>query len=344
MLQPLFPHDDEADDEPKKDEEYILQHRHNRRIEPISKGLVPPSPLHHEIPEEKPKGNPAATLIRSKVEAAYAHEPSAAQEIKELTEAPKPRSKHQEFMYKLSTSGKPLAQIHSEWHRYYAGLPDNEKHEVWREFYENSARQPSAYAQYIQQQHSSSAANTLQKPEMYKPVVAEHTPPTLPYKDRRSVATIKRQILRSAATDSKARERRKQHVRSVLFGLGSGAIVLIVLLFGFFNQMIIAPFIEPSRYVSNTPIILSSDDIAASSTPEVIIPKINVQIPVIYDPNSSNETDIENDLENGVTHYSTTVLPGQKGNTAFFGHSSNNIFNPGKYKFAFVLLHTPRSR
>jgi LPXTG-site transpeptidase (sortase) family protein len=33
-------------------------------------------------------------------------------------------------------------------------------------------------------------------------------------------------------------------------------------------------------------------------------------------------------------------MPGQLGNTAFFGHSSNNIFNQGKYKFAFVLLHT----
>jgi LPXTG-site transpeptidase (sortase) family protein len=41
-----------------------------------------------------------------------------------------------------------------------------------------------------------------------------------------------------------------------------------------------------------------------------------------------------------VVHYPTTVLPGQQGNAAFFGHSSNNIFNSGKYKFAFVLLHT----
>lgn len=41
-----------------------------------------------------------------------------------------------------------------------------------------------------------------------------------------------------------------------------------------------------------------------------------------------------------MVHYPTTVMPGQIGNTAFFGHSSNNIFNPGKYKFAFVLLHT----
>ena len=39
-------------------------------------------------------------------------------------------------------------------------------------------------------------------------------------------------------------------------------------------------------------------------------------------------------------HYPSTTLPGQTGNAAFFGHSSNNIFNKGKYKFAFVLLHT----
>jgi sortase A len=38
-------------------------------------------------------------------------------------------------------------------------------------------------------------------------------------------------------------------------------------------------------------------------------------------------------------HYPSTVLPGQNGNAAFFGHSSGNIFNNGKYKFAFTLLH-----
>jgi sortase A len=44
-------------------------------------------------------------------------------------------------------------------------------------------------------------------------------------------------------------------------------------------------------------------------------------------------------LEQGVIHYPSTAVPGQQGNAAYFGHSSNNIFNKGKYKFAFVLLH-----
>jgi len=47
---------------------------------------------------------------------------------------------------------------------------------------------------------------------------------------------------------------------------------------------------------------------------------------------------VENALEDGVVHYADTALPGQDGNTVIVGHSSNNIFNQGKYKFAFVLL------
>jgi sortase A len=61
---------------------------------------------------------------------------------------------------------------------------------------------------------------------------------------------------------------------------------------------------------------------------------------VSYAATSDNENIIENDLEGGVVHYPSTVDPGQNGNAAFCGHSSNNIFNPGQYKFAFVLLHT----
>jgi sortase A len=110
-------------------------------------------------------------------------------------------------------------------------------------------------------------------------------------------------------------------------------------LFGFFNEVIISPFIQPSRKISETPIIVDTASAPVSSNPEVIIPKINVEIPVDYSQTTTDESAIENALDKGVVHYPTTVMPGQAGNTAFFGHSSNNIFNPGKYKFAFVLLH-----
>jgi sortase A len=111
-------------------------------------------------------------------------------------------------------------------------------------------------------------------------------------------------------------------------------------LFGFFNERFIAPFITPSRTISSTPIITditNSEDI--SPNPVIIIPKINIEIPVVYDEPSIDESAVQHSLEKGILHYPTTSNPGEQGNAVFFGHSSSNILNNGKYKFAFVLLN-----
>jgi sortase A len=113
--------------------------------------------------------------------------------------------------------------------------------------------------------------------------------------------------------------------------------MILIFMFSFFNERIIAPFIQPSRTAGNIPFIASGGDVGTN--PEVIIPKINVEIPVVYDASATNDTVIQQDLMQGVVHYAGTAAPGQNGNLVIVGHSSNNILNPGKYKFAFVLLH-----
>lgn len=67
------------------------------------------------------------------------------------------------------------------------------------------------------------------------------------------------------------------------------------------------------------------------------IAKINVHVPVIYEP-STQEATIQTALQNGVVHYGNTAVPGQTGNVAIFGHSSNDWWEPGNFKFVFVLL------
>ena len=130
----------------------------------------------------------------------------------------------------------------------------------------------------------------------------------------------------------------RHHIQSLLFGLSMGGTVLLILLFGFFNEYIIAPFIQPSRNITNMPIIASNITAEQAAQPTVIVPKIGIQIPVDFALTSNAEATIQNSLENGVVHYPSTVLPGQNGNGAYFGHSSQNIFNNGKAKFAFVRL------
>lgn len=295
-----------------------------------SSGYVLPSNKKQVAPKDHHNRNAAANVIRKKLDAAYAEEPGAKQELAELAHAEKPLSKHQKFLQDLQNHSTSIADIQTKWHQYYVALPADEKHEVWQEFYEEQAAS-SRYAQFTDQ--ASQSPNGV--------VVSKHEPttPSASHKrlrDTRSSRDLKNHVRHTVAKNR--REERKGPLSSIFFGLATGGAVLIILLFGLFNERIIAPFIQPSRNVSATPIILSDASIAADGTTKIIIPKINVEIPVDYSVPSMKEDDIQKGLEGGVVHYPSTVRPGEQGNSAIFGHSSNNIFNPGKYKFAFVLL------
>ena len=60
---------------------------------------------------KKDKANPAAELIRYKLDAIYKDEPAAKQELAEVSTFAKPLSKHQKFIKELSSSGKPLPEV-----------------------------------------------------------------------------------------------------------------------------------------------------------------------------------------------------------------------------------------
>jgi LPXTG-site transpeptidase (sortase) family protein len=291
-----------------------------------------PTPNHHgqPAPAGAPDAKTAADLIRQKVSRLYGDEPNAQQELTETENLPR-RSKHQEFMYRLGTSGKDLASIQTEWHSYYQGLPENEKQQVWQEFYASQSRltgQPASPQTLAEHKHQAARPKPTRAPAAQSRKL----------RDARSADDIQEAIRDKVTAGGKLQA--KHHLQSLLFGLGIGLIVVIIFLFSFFNEVVIAPFIQPSRTAAATPLIVSGNNIAAKAQPEIIIPKINVEIPVDYSQTTTNEAAIENALENGVVHYPSTALPGQNGNAAFFGHSSNNIFNKGKYKFAFVLLRT----
>ncbi len=286
-------------------------------------------PLHGNVQPGNTSANPAADLIRQKLADLYVDEPKAKEEIAEIDQVSH-RSKHQQYMYDLSHSGKSLAEIQTAWHNYYVNLPNAEKHEVWQEFYVNHSQAASHHSSAdTPRDHNNKAVAT--------PAAPHHARPTpSPKHDMRSVSDIKKQLIDTIGTRSK--KQRNPHVQSLLFGLGAGFIVLLIFMFGFFNERFIAPFITPSKNVSSTPIIIDPNSVAVGPESKIVIPKINVEVPVIYDEPTIDEAAIQRALEKGVVHYPTTSNPGEIGNGVIFGHSANNILNKGKYKFAFVLL------
>lgn len=286
-------------------------------------------PLTLNLPEPEDRGNnDAANLIRSKLDSIYAAEPDAVGEAIESVRSGR-HSKHQKFMAELTASGRPFAQIQTEWHEYYQALPDNEKHDVWNEFY--SAQESAKPAFHTQSSMINPSAGAFSG-SVEAPVTPQAA---VPKRGRtETVAGLKKQL--AARVGTRGKLSRKQHLKSMMIGLGAGVFMLLVLSFGFFNERFIAPFISPSKNVSGTPLISGS---SVSKESKIIIPKINVEVPVVYDVKTIEEDAVQAGLERGVVHYATTSNPGEKGNGAIFGHSSNNLLNKGKYKFAFVLLN-----
>ncbi|QQS19396.1 sortase [Candidatus Saccharibacteria bacterium] len=339
--------------------------------------IFPDNPLRPE-----PADSAAVELIRQKVSRAYGQEPSASEELVKAKHDRAP-SKHQLFMKQLAEAGKNLAEVQTEWHHYYTQLPDDEKREVWDEFY--AANEYTPYQKLFQKQQPVqsraqieprviNAAQTPYVPDqnatalngvMVGDLSTPRTvlPPKTKRKKRKSGAAKKTgELIRKTkvgrrVADSRTAEKTRHikqkiqqkvsaggrlearhHIQSLLFGLGVGAIMLLFLLFGFFNEYIITPFIQPSSKVSSMPIIVSNISADQAANPTVIVPKINIQIPIDFNLTTTDESTIQSSLENGIVHYSSTVKPGQNGNGAYFGHSSQNLLNSGKYKFAFVRL------
>ena len=72
----------------------------------------------------------------------------------------------------------------------------------------------------------------------------------------------------------------------------------------------------------------------------IIIPKINVDAPVNYDVSTEYNDQMEA-MRNGLAYFGipgANSKPGQVGNTPIAGHSSNDVFETGNYKFIFAQL------
>jgi len=347
--------------------------QNNQPYQPMDNSQIYPEPragaLNHGNNVIQPADkDPAVEMIRQKIQNLYAEEPDAKEEITEAVHHTHPGSKHQQFMAGLNASGRSIAEIQAAWHSYYIDLPDNEKHEVWQEFYIQNGNTAAAAPGQASQPATlvnpnpllAQAAQAVPAAPVHQPAQASqitshaavHHRVTHRHRaaaraavsaHREKASAVKKRIIetvKSAAADGgNGKLTHKHHLQSLFFGLGCGAVVIVIFLFSFFNEVIIAPFIQPSRDVNNTPVIVDTASAVITGGTKIIIPKINLEIPVDYSQTTTSEAAIETALDSGIVHYPSTTKPGETGNAAYFGHSSNNIFNPGKYKFAFVLLH-----
>ena len=262
----------------------------------------------------------AADLVRKKIAKLQDHEPAAEAELIEA-KRPGKHSKHQQYLLDLHASGDTMEDIQVKWHEYYQGLSKDDKFDVWKEFYDHKSTTKAQTAGVFKSE-----------------AVSPHSPSTVIAKSTKG------------ESETPAKLGIMHHLKSIGFGLMAGVLFLSVYMFTFFNERFIIPFVTPST-ISASSQIITVPNAQVSEEPRIIIPKLNVEAPVVYGVQfiqpGETEADFEERtqeaLETGVVHYPTSQLPGEAGNgfnsnTVIVGHSANNIFNRGDFKFAFMQL------
>ena len=199
-------------------------------------------------------------------------------------------------------------------------------HSAWQKYYQMYYERQSILQQYQTQQ----VAN---KPSEIAPVQTSKDESI----DQKQAMQELRTSIRNKVTESATRVRKSRHFIPAL----AGALVLIIFVGLQFNRQIVGTVlayttpgnIEPQNIIVDTTV---QEDVGPE--PKMIIPKINIDAPVVYgigpDYNSQMAA-----MQHGIAHFSipgANAVPGQVGNAVFAAHSSNDVFARGDYKFIFA--------
>ncbi len=133
--------------------------------------------------------------------------------------------------------------------------------------------------------------------------------------------------------------RRSRHFVPIVASLA----VILVFVFLQYNRVIfgaVNAYVSPGSIDPQNIVIDPSGATAVSEDPRLIIPKVNVDVPVLYDIGNDYDSQMAA-MEKGVAHFAipgASSHPGELGNTVISGHSSNDLFDRGEYKFIFAQL------
>lgn len=207
----------------------------------------------------------------------------------------------------LKNSSESLKIDQAEWKKY---------HSEWQNYYQK----------YYNDYYSRAAHNYIEKEKLKQEREKAE--------DEEIEEKLRRKI-RKKATDNAKKMKKSRRLLPFL----AGAIVVLFVLFLQYNRLIFAPimaYVSPgdspaSKIEAIDPTITQS----VSADPRLIIPKINVDVPIHFGI-SLNE--VMSAMNNGVAHYriaGASAYPGEVGNLVITGHSAGDVYSSNPYKYIF---------
>ena len=250
----------------------------------------------------------AAQLARKKVLAAYtAQAQKKAEEANAAKAQPGQHLKDQPVPQKINSES--WKKYHSAWQDYYQ--------KYYSQYYSNAARD------YIAKEKLREARDKAEEEEILSKSKASEKDSSLRIK------------IRKKATENAKKSRRMRK----FIPLFAGLTVALVILFLQYNRLIFAPImaymspgnVPASEIEALDPTITQT----VSADPRLIIPKLNVDVPVRYNVPLSG---IMQAMNNGVAHYriaGASAYPGEIGNFILTGHSAGDVYSSNPYKYIF---------
>lgn len=260
-------------------------------------------PVRTHVPTEDAQR--AAAIARQHVERTYAQQG-------EPNQAP---PDHTPQTHNFREQPYDLKQYHSAWQQYY--------HQYFYRY----------YASWWQEQKSQIERNAHEAAQAALPAQA----PEQEINEQQKIAKELRQKVRNQVKKQSHKVKSSTHFKPLLAAVTVGISFLLIN----YNQVLVGAikqYVAPGSTVTTPVIVEPSAQANVGPDPKIIIPKIGVDAPVVYDEPNVDETSYQRALERGVVRLGNTANPGTKGNVVIGGHSSNNVFNAGKYKYVFVNL------
>ena len=287
-------------------------------------------------PTPRESQSAAANVIRTQIDALYGDEPVAptAQTQEEVNPYERTHTPHPQ------PQAEQWKAYHSAWQtyyqKYYEAFYTHQQAQQKKQAHEQPAQQTHADAQSTGQSHGqhTSSSNGFFSSQ------PEPTPQPTPEDMSKDQALFElRQKLLGKVQSRAKKVRRSKHFIPVAAALS------VVLLFGFlqYNRVLIASvsaYVSPGSIDPQNIVIEPTGSSAVTADPRLIIPKINVDVPAIYDIGNDHNSQMAA-MEKGVAHFAipgASSRPGEVGNTVLSGHSSNDLFDAGDYKFIFAQL------
>jgi len=288
-------------------------------------------------PTPRESQSAAANVIRTQIDALYGDEPVAS--------TTQPQQDINPYERTHASHPQPQAEqwkaYHSAWQTYYQKYYEAfyTHQQSQKQQSDGQAQQTATHAstqpaaQPTAQQSSSSSQGFFSSQPEPEP---QPTPEDMS-KDQ-ALFELRQKLLGKVQSRAK-KVRRSKHFIPVAAALS------VVLLFGFlqYNRVLIASvsaYVSPGSIDPQNIVIEPTSSSAVTADPRLIIPKINVDVPAIYDIGNDHNSQMAA-MEKGVAHFAipgASSRPGEVGNTVLSGHSSNDLFDAGDYKFIFAQL------